>query len=42
MIHMLQKDGRIMHFDIIVETNYPTEKTIEYTLQNVTKRRTKK
>lgn len=28
--YVTKKDGRIMHFDVIVETNTPHEKAIEY------------
>ena len=36
--YVTKKDGRIMHFDVIVEANTPHEKAIEYGkefLQNV-------
>ena len=28
--YVTKKDGRIMHFDVIVEANTPHEKAIEY------------
>ena len=28
--YVTKKDGRIMHFDVIVETNTPHEQAIEY------------